>query len=162
MSTQKPLAPPSKNCKKSMNAFRPLLLPRPAAAFSHLLTTTRLATKKAGGSTKNGRDSPGQRLGVKKFGGEAVGAGNIIIRQRGQKVKAGEQTKMGRDHTIYAVAPGWVLFRYNKIKKFQTVSVSSVNPNILSKRALAEIAAAASAAAAPDASAQKQAQQVQH
>jgi large subunit ribosomal protein L27 len=91
------------------------------------LQQTRLATKKAGGSTRNGRDSPGQRLGVKKFGGEEVVPGNIIIRQRGQKYHAGEMTKMGRDHTIYATSPGYVRFIYNKAKKHQIVTVS---PNI--------------------------------
>jgi large subunit ribosomal protein L27 len=88
----------------------------------------RHATKKAGGSTKNGRDSPGQRLGVKKFGGELVAPGNIIIRQRGQKMRAGEQTKMGRDHTIFAVAPGYVRFTYDKLKRIQTVSVANNPP----------------------------------
>ena len=90
----------------------------------------RFATKKAGGSTKNGRDSPGQRLGLKKFGGEVVKPGNIIIRQRGHKYHHGENTKMGRDHTIYAVADGWVKFTFNKEKKREVVSVTMVNPNI--------------------------------
>ncbi len=91
---------------------------------------TRTATKKAGGSTRNGRDSPGQRLGVKKFGGEAVISGNIIIRQRGQKYHSGDMTKMGKDHTIYASAPGYVRFVWNRAKKHQIVTVSTVNPNI--------------------------------
>ena len=89
----------------------------------------RNATKKAGGSTKNGRDSPGQRLGVKKFGGEVVGPGNIIIRQRGQNVRAGVNTKMGRDHTIYAVEKGFVKFTWNRERKRQVVSVQEENPN---------------------------------
>ena len=135
---------------------------RPSRVGDYLLTSTRLATKKAGGSTKNGRDSPGQRLGVKKFGGEAVGSGNILIRQRGAKVKSGENTKMGRDHTIYAVAPGWVHFRYNKFKKFQTISVTDVNPNMLSKAQLAQMAAAAAAASPSIAGQQQQQQQQQH
>jgi|Transcript_26708 large subunit ribosomal protein L27 len=96
---------------------------------------TRLATKKAGGSSRNGRDSAGKRLGLKKFGGEAVFAGNIIIRQRGEKYKSGLDTKMGRDHTIYAVADGWVEFTLNKlagvnkIRHRQVVSVTTINPN---------------------------------
>ena len=96
-----------------------------------MLQQTRSATKKAGGSTKNGRDSPGQRLGVKRFGGEAVVPGNILIRQRGRKVRCGDNVKMGRDHTIYAVSSGWVHFRYDSFKKHQVVSVSGVNPNPL-------------------------------
>jgi large subunit ribosomal protein L27 len=95
----------------------------------HSLQSVRLATKKAGGSTKNGRDSPGQRLGVKKFGGEVVGPGNIIIRQRGQNVRAGANTKMGRDHTIYAVDKGFVKFTWNRERKRQVVSVQEENPN---------------------------------
>lgn len=94
------------------------------------LQGVRHATKKAGGSTKNGRDSPGQRLGVKKFGGEAVIPGNIIIRQRGAAYKCGENVKMGRDHTIYTIAEGFVKFEWNsKIKRY-FVSVTTENPNI--------------------------------
>jgi len=69
-----------------------------------------MAHKKAGGSSRNGRDSPGQRLGVKKFGGEIVVAGNIIVRQRGTKFHPGNQVGMGRDHTIFAVIDGAVKF----------------------------------------------------
>jgi len=116
--------------------------------MAHNLQSVRTATKKAGGSTKNGRDSPGQRLGVKKFGGELVQPGHILIRQRGQKYHCGSNVKLGRDHTIYSVANGWVKFDYNREKKHQVVSVSPVNPNILSRKALEEIAVAAAAAAA--------------
>ncbi|HEY2446181.1 MAG TPA: 50S ribosomal protein L27 [Rhizomicrobium sp.] len=70
-----------------------------------------MAHKKAGGSSRNGRDSPGQRLGVKKFGGEAIGAGNIIVRQRGTKFYAGENVGMGKDHTLFATRDGKVEFR---------------------------------------------------
>ena len=70
-----------------------------------------MAHKKAGGSSRNGRDSPGQRLGVKKFGGEAIVAGNIIVRQRGTKFHAGDNVGMGRDHTLFATADGKVQFR---------------------------------------------------
>ncbi|MCP1242435.1 50S ribosomal protein L27 [Acetobacter lambici] len=69
-----------------------------------------MAQKKAGGSSRNGRDSAGRRLGVKKFGGEQVIAGNIIIRQRGTKVKAGVGVGVGRDHTLFALIPGNVRF----------------------------------------------------
>ena len=69
-----------------------------------------MAHKKAGGSSRNGRDTEGRRLGVKKFGGESVVAGNIIIRQRGTKVKPGVNVGLGRDHTIFALADGKVLF----------------------------------------------------
>jgi large subunit ribosomal protein L27 len=69
-----------------------------------------MAHKKAGGSSRNGRDSRGRRLGVKKFGGEAVVAGNIIVRQRGTKFHPGSQVGLGRDHTIFAVIDGAVKF----------------------------------------------------
>jgi large subunit ribosomal protein L27 len=69
-----------------------------------------MATKKAGGSSKNGRDSAGRRLGFKKFGGESVISGNIIVRQRGTKFYAGSNVRMGKDHTIFAVATGKVSF----------------------------------------------------
>jgi len=70
-----------------------------------------MAHKKAGGSSRNGRDSDGRRLGVKKFGGETVLAGNIIVRQRGTKVHAGANVGMGKDHTLFATAPGTVEFQ---------------------------------------------------
>ena len=70
-----------------------------------------MAQKKAGGSPRNGRDSEGRRLGVKKFGGEAVIPGNIIIRQRGTKWHPGENVGMGKDHTIFATSEGKVAFR---------------------------------------------------
>jgi len=69
-----------------------------------------MAHKKAGGSSRNGRDTAGRRLGVKKSGGEAVIPGNIIIRQRGTKVKPGENVGVGRDHTIFALVTGKVVF----------------------------------------------------
>ena len=70
-----------------------------------------MAHKKAGGSTRNGRDSESKRLGVKRFGGEAVRAGSIIVRQRGSKMHPGDNAGMGRDYTIYAKADGKVEFR---------------------------------------------------
>ena len=69
-----------------------------------------MAHKKSGGSSRNGRDSDGRRLGVKKFGGEAVVPGNIIVRQRGTKFWPGVNVGMGKDHTLFAVADGAVKF----------------------------------------------------
>jgi large subunit ribosomal protein L27 len=70
-----------------------------------------MAHKKAGGSSRNGRDSEGRRLGVKKFGGEIVVPGNIIIRQRGTKFHPGANVGMGKDHTIFAIIDGKVAFQ---------------------------------------------------
>jgi len=69
-----------------------------------------MAHKKAGGSSRNGRDSAGRRLGVKKYGGESVVPGNIIVRQRGTKFHAGENVGIGRDHTLFALTGGKVQF----------------------------------------------------
>ncbi|MCR5878411.1 50S ribosomal protein L27 [Phenylobacterium sp. J367] len=69
-----------------------------------------MAHKKSGGSSRNGRDSAGQRLGVKKFGGEAVLAGNILVRQRGTKFWPGQNVGMGKDHTLFATVTGAVKF----------------------------------------------------
>ncbi len=76
-----------------------------------------MAHKKAGGSSRNGRDSAGRRLGVKKFGGEAVKAGNIVIRQRGTKWRAGDNVGIGKDHTLFALCEGIVHFRKSKEDK---------------------------------------------
>ena len=81
-----------------------------------------MAHKKGQGSTQNNRDSAGRRLGVKKFGGEAVIAGNIIIRQRGTKVHPGKNMGMGKDHTLFALVDGVVKFE-RKDKKRQQVSI---------------------------------------
>ena len=81
-----------------------------------------MATKKAGGSSKNGRDSHSKRLGLKKFGGESVIPGNIIVRQRGTKFYPGDNVKMGKDHTIFALTPGAVRFSSGK-KSRQYISV---------------------------------------
>ena len=80
-----------------------------------------MAHKKSGGSSNNGRDSIGRRLGVKKFGGEAVIPGNIIIRQRGTKYHPGANVDMGKDHTIFAVAEGKVEFKEQGDKMFVSV-----------------------------------------
>ena len=81
-----------------------------------------MAHKKGQGSTQNNRDSAGRRLGVKKFGGEFVRAGNIIIRQRGTKVHGGSNVGMGNDHTLYALIGGFVQFQ-RKDKTRNKVSV---------------------------------------
>jgi large subunit ribosomal protein L27 len=73
-----------------------------------------MAHKKAGGSSRNGRDSAGRRLGVKKFGGESVIPGNIIIRQRGTKVYPGDNVGMGKDHTLFALEEGKIQFTRKK------------------------------------------------
>ena len=78
-----------------------------------------MASKKAGGSTKNGRDSQSKRLGVKRFGGQSVKAGTIIIRQRGTQFNSGNNVKMGRDHTIYSVIDGVVKFERISKEKFK-------------------------------------------
>ncbi|MAZ80232.1 MAG: 50S ribosomal protein L27 [Rickettsiales bacterium] len=85
-----------------------------------------MATKKAGGSSKNGRDSAGRRLGIKKFGGEYVEAGSIIARQRGTKWHSGQNTGIGSDHTIYAKKSGIVKF-INSLHKNRTfICVNSI------------------------------------
>ena len=81
-----------------------------------------MAHKKGQGSTQNNRDSAGRRLGVKKYGGEAVIAGNIIVRQRGTKVHPGKNMGMGKDHTLFALIDGVVRFE-RKDKKRQQVSI---------------------------------------
>ena len=81
-----------------------------------------MAHKKAGGSSRNGRDSAGRRLGVKKFGGERVVSGMILVRQRGTKFHAGRNVGMGTDHTLFATAPGQVKFEL-KSKRRQYVTV---------------------------------------
>lgn len=74
-----------------------------------------MAHKKAGGASKNGRDSVGQRLGVKAFGGQQVSAGSIIMRQRGTKFYPGTNVGMGRDHTLFALISGEVVFSGNRV-----------------------------------------------
>ena len=73
-----------------------------------------MATKKAGGSSRNGRDSAGRRLGVKKYGGQIVNPGNIIVRQRGTKIFPGECVGMGKDHSIFSLVKGKVEFKKSK------------------------------------------------
>ena len=82
-----------------------------------------MAHKKAGGSTRNGRDSVSKRLGVKRFGGEMVSAGSIIVRQRGTKFHAGDFVGQGNDHTLYAKANGRVVFKRRGPAKRRFVSI---------------------------------------
>jgi len=82
-----------------------------------------MAHKKAGGSTRNGRESHSKRLGVKRFGGEQVLAGNIIVRQRGTRVRAGANVGIGTDHTLYARVGGRVQFRHRGPEQHLYVSV---------------------------------------
>lgn len=84
-----------------------------------------MAHKKAGGSTRNGRDSNPKFLGVKRFGGENVIAGNIIVRQRGTRFHAGDNVGIGRDHTLFALADGTVKFEHRGLPKRKFVSVDS-------------------------------------
>lgn len=80
-----------------------------------------MAHKKAGGSSRNGRDSEGRRLGVKRYGGEIVVPGNIIVRQRGTKFAAGNGVGMGRDHTLYAVENGRIEFHKSGERTFISI-----------------------------------------
>lgn len=84
-----------------------------------------MAHKKAGGSTRNGRDSESKRLGVKRFGGQQVVPGNILVRQRGTHFHAGEGTGLGRDHTIFATVEGQVVFERKGPRNRKYVSVRS-------------------------------------
>jgi len=84
-----------------------------------------MATKKAGGSSRNGRDSAGRRLGVKKYGGQFVLPGNIIVRQRGTKIFPGQNVGMGKDHSIFSVVKGEVVFKKSKSNR----TYVSVKPN---------------------------------
>ena len=84
-----------------------------------------MAHKKAGGSTRNGRDSESKRLGVKIYGGQAIVAGNIIVRQRGTKFHAGTNVGMGRDHTLFAKADGKVVFEVKGPQKRKYVRVEA-------------------------------------
>lgn len=85
-----------------------------------------MAHKKGGGSSRNGRDSKSKRLGVKKYGGERVRVGNIIVRQRGTRIKPGLNVGLGRDHTIFAAAEGYV--------KFETITGGRKRVSVLPER----------------------------
>ena len=84
-----------------------------------------MAHKKAGGSTRNGRDSNPKYLGVKRYGGESVLAGNIIVRQRGTSFHAGNNVGVGRDHTLYALKDGKVKFQHKGLPKRKYVSIET-------------------------------------
>ncbi|MBA2745962.1 MAG: 50S ribosomal protein L27 [Flavisolibacter sp.] len=85
-----------------------------------------MAHKKAGGSSRNGRDSQSKRLGVKRFGGEVIPAGSIIVRQRGTQFHPGENVGMGKDHTLFAKISGKINFTITGAKKRKTVNVAPV------------------------------------
>lgn len=85
-----------------------------------------MAHKKAGGSTRNGRDSESKRLGVKRYGGESVLAGNILVRQRGTRFHAGENVGIGKDHTLFATSEGKVVFEVKGPKRRKFVRVAPV------------------------------------
>jgi large subunit ribosomal protein L27 len=99
-----------------------------------------MASKKAAGSTRNGRDSAGKRLGVKRFGGEQVKPGTIIVRQRGTQFHLGNNVKMGRDFTIYSLIPGEVTF--------ERINKDRMKVSVYSAEALAAKAAKATAKSA--------------
>jgi large subunit ribosomal protein L27 len=87
-----------------------------------------MAHKKAGGSSRNGRDSAGQRLGVKIFGGQVIEAGNIIVRQRGTQFHPGENVGMGKDHTLFALIDGHVAFREGFKRRTYVSVITSALP----------------------------------
>ena len=82
-----------------------------------------MAHKKAGGSSRNGRDSESKRLGVKSYGGELINAGTIIVRQRGTEFHAGDNVGMGKDHTLFALKTGKVMFAVKGAKRHRTISI---------------------------------------
>jgi large subunit ribosomal protein L27 len=84
-----------------------------------------MAHKKAGGSSRNGRDSDGRRLGVKKFGGQVVVPGNILVRQRGTKFHPGENVGIGKDHTLFALIEGRVTFQEKKGRMYVRVETAA-------------------------------------
>lgn len=87
-----------------------------------------MAHKKAGGSSRNGRDSAGQRLGVKLFGGQAIEAGNVIVRQRGTQFHPGKNVGMGKDHTLYALTDGQVAFRKGFKRRTYVSVITAMDP----------------------------------
>jgi large subunit ribosomal protein L27 len=89
-----------------------------------------MAHKKAGGSSRNGRDSPGQRLGVKRFGGQSVRAGEILVRQRGTKFHPGRNVGLGRDHTLFALCEGQVEFAVKRdARTFVSIAPLATSPS---------------------------------
>ncbi len=108
-----------------------------------------MAHKKGGGSSRNGRDSNSQRLGVKRFGGEFVPAGSIIVRQHGTRLMAGHNVGLGRDHTLFALVDGVVAFEWAK-KNRKQVSVYTVETGAISADAALNGSAGAAAGATGD------------
>jgi large subunit ribosomal protein L27 len=106
-----------------------------------------MAHKKAGGSTRNGRESHSKRLGVKRFGGEQVLAGNILVRQRGTRVRAGENVGIGTDHTLYARVSGRVQFQLKGAEQHMFVSVQPAAAATTADEAAAGATAGARSAA---------------
>lgn len=92
-----------------------------------------MSKTKAGGSTKNGRDSKSKRLGVKVFGGQAINAGGIIVRQRGTKFHAGDNVGMGRDHTLFALSTGEVKFTEKRLQKYDGRKFKDVLVHVMEK-----------------------------
>ena len=84
-----------------------------------------MATKKAGGSSRNGRDSAGRRLGVKRYGGQLVLPGNILVSQRGTKIHPGDHVGMGRDHSIFSLIKGKVQFKTSKLNRTKVSVIPS-------------------------------------
>ena len=120
-----------------------------------------MAHKKAGGSSRNGRDSESKRLGVKRFGGELVTAGNIIVRQRGTKFHPGTNIGLGRDHTLFALSNGYVKFHVGQRGR-SLVSVVDENPNTPPSSAKKIGAPTASAKAAAASTAQQKHELLAH
>ena len=89
-----------------------------------------MAHKKAGGSTRNGRDSNPKYLGVKRYGGQVVNAGEIIVRQRGTKFHPGRHVGIGKDHTLYALVPGKVVFGFKGPMKKHCVSIEPIQTEV--------------------------------
>lgn len=89
-----------------------------------------MAHTKAGGSTKNGRDSRSKRLGVKRYAGETVKAGNILVRQKGSVYEPGDNVRLGRDYTLYAVVDGKVSFNEKRVRKYDGRVFRKVHVNV--------------------------------
>ncbi|KAM0788491.1 hypothetical protein ACM66B_001623 [Microbotryomycetes sp. NB124-2] len=111
MNVLRQLTRPTLPCLPSTSSLKSTLFDCPLPG----LLQVRTATKRGGGSSKNGRNSIGKRLGVKKYGGQLVVPGNILVRQRGTEFHPGQHVEKGRDHTLFATAPGYVCFYSDKV-----------------------------------------------
>ncbi|GAA5953258.1 hypothetical protein JCM21900_004465 [Sporobolomyces salmonicolor] len=123
------LSRPTLPCLPSTSALTSTLLDAPLPG----LMQVRTATKRGGGSSKNGRNSIGKRLGVKKYGGQEVIAGNIIVRQRGTTWHPGQHVGRGRDHTLYALVPGFVNF-YTGVVRGKERKLVGITPDSRDER----------------------------